>query len=57
MKNVFLASQNAKTENQLKHKNQVRDRLLIDSEVFEYEALYPSLCGDRIKDKRLLQFQ
>jgi hypothetical protein len=30
-KRVFSAPQNAKKENQLKHKNQVRNILLIDS--------------------------
>jgi len=39
--------------NQLKHKNQVRNRLFIDSLVFEYEGLCLSLRGDHKKDKRL----
>ena len=38
-KTCFSAPQNAKKENQLKHKNQVRDRLYIDSQVLEYEGL------------------
>jgi len=49
----FSASQNAKKENQLKHKNKVRNRVFIDSYVFEYEELYLSLWGEYIKDKRL----
>ena len=39
-KTCFSASQNAKNESQLKHKNQVRNRHLVDSLVFEYERLY-----------------
>jgi len=39
-------------ENQLKQ-NQVRNRLFIDSYVFEYEWLYLSLRVEHIKDKRL----
>ena len=35
---------------QLKHKNKVRNRLFIDSYVFEYEGLYFSLGGEYIKD-------
>jgi hypothetical protein len=35
--------------NQLKHKNQVRNRLFIDSLVFEYEGLCLSLRGDQKK--------
>ena len=48
----FSAPQNAKKENQLKHKNQVRYRIFIDSYVFEYDELYLSLRGEYIKDKR-----
>jgi len=40
-------------ENQLKHKIQVRNRLFIDSYIFEYEGLYFSLRGEHIKVKRL----
>ena len=50
-KTCFSASQNAKNESQLKHKNQVRNRHFIDSYVFEYEGLYLSLGGEYIKDK------
>jgi len=50
---VISASQNAENESQLKHKNQVRNSLFIDSKVFEYEGLYSSLRGEHIKDKRL----
>ena len=51
-KRAFSASQNAKNEIHLKHKNQVRNRIF-DSKVFEYEELYLSLRGEHIKDKRL----
>jgi len=37
-----------KKENQLKHKNQVRNRLFIHSWVFECEGLYISLRGEHI---------
>jgi hypothetical protein len=40
-------------ENELKHKNKVRNRLFIDSYIFEYEELFLSLRGEHIKDKRL----
>jgi len=40
-------------KNQLNHKNQVRNRLSIDSKILEYEGLYLSLFGENIKDKRL----
>ena len=50
-KTCFYATQNAKKENQLKHKNQEHKRLFIDSYVLEYEELYLSLRGDHIKDK------
>jgi len=50
-KTCFSASKNAKIESQLKHKNQVRNRLFIDSYVFEYEGLYLSLGCEHIKDK------
>jgi len=50
---VNSASQNAKIESQLKHKKQVRNRLFIDSLVFEYEGIYFSLRGEHIKDKLL----
>ena len=40
-------------KNQMKHKNQERNRLFIDSYVLEYEGLYLSLRGDHLKDKRL----
>ena len=53
LKTCFSAPQNAKKKKQLKHKNQVRNRLLIDSYVFEYEGLFLSLRGDHIKEKRL----
>jgi len=56
-KTSFSASQNAKNESQLKHKYQVRNRLFIDSYVFEYEGLYLSLRGEHLKDKRLYKFQ
>jgi len=36
---VLSAHQNAKKENKLKHKNQVRNRLFIHSWVFECEGL------------------
>jgi len=49
----FSASQNAKKENQLIHKNQVRNRIFIDSKVFDYEGLYFSLRGEQIKEKCL----
>ena len=49
----FWAPQNAKKENQLKHKNQVRNILFIDSYVFEDEGLYLSLRVEHIKDKCL----
>jgi len=49
----FSASQNAKNESKPKHKNQERNRLFIDSSIFEYEGLYLSLRGEHIKDKRL----
>jgi hypothetical protein len=52
----FSAPQNAKKENQLKHKNQVRNRFFIDSEVFEYEELYLSLRGEHIKDNVCINF-
>ena len=52
-KTCFSAPQNAKKENQLKRKNQERNRLFIDSYVLDYEGLYLSLRGDHIKDKRL----
>jgi len=54
---VFSDPQISKKENQLKHKNQVRNRLFIDSKVFEYEGLYLSLDAENIKDKRLHYFQ
>jgi len=53
VKTCFSGPQNAKKENQLKHKNQVRNKLFIDSKFFEYEGLYLSLRGEHIKDKRL----
>ena len=34
-------------------KNQVRNRLFIESYVFEYEGLYLSLRGEHMKDKGL----
>jgi len=40
-------------KNQLKHKNQVRNKLFIDTKFFEYEGLYLSLRGEHIKDKHL----
>ena len=40
-------------KNDLKHKNQLRNRLFLDSQVFEYEGLYMSLRVELIKDKRL----
>ena len=40
-------------KNQLKHKNQVRNRIFIVNLVFEYEGLYLSLMGEHIKDKCL----
>ena len=43
-------------ENQLKHKNRVRNRLYIDGYVFEYEGLYLSLRGEHITHKRLINF-
>jgi hypothetical protein len=49
---VFLLLKMRK-KNQLKHKYQVRNRLFIDSLVFEYEGLYLLLRGERLKDKRL----
>jgi len=49
---VFLLLKLRK-KNQLKHKYQVRNRLFIDSLVFEYEGLYLLLRGERLKDKRL----
>jgi len=49
-KTCFSATQNAKNESQPKHKNQVRNRLFIDSKIFEYEGLYWSLRGEHIKD-------
>jgi len=52
-KTLFSAPQNEKKENLLKHKNQVRSTLFIDSYVFEHEGLYLSLRGEHIKDKRL----
>jgi len=33
----------------MKHKNQVRNKLFIESKVFEYEGLYLSLRGEHIK--------
>ena len=49
----YSTPKNAKKENQLKPKNQVRNRLYIDSNVFQYEGLYLSLRGEHIKEKRL----
>ena len=40
-------------ENELKHKYKVHNRHFIDSQIFEYEEIYLSLCGEHIKDKRL----
>jgi len=45
-KMCFSAFQNAKKENQFKHKNQVRSRNFIDSYVFDYKGLYISLRGE-----------
>jgi len=39
--------------NELKHKNKARNRIFIDSYVFEYEGLFLSLRGEHIKDKLL----
>ena len=55
-KTCFSARQKAKNENQLKHKNQVRNRPFIDGFVFEYEGLYFSLRGEHRTDKRLINF-
>ena len=55
-KTCFSASQNAKNESQLKHKNQVRNRIFIDSYVFEFEGLYLSLRGEHIKTKFYINF-
>jgi len=54
-KTCFYTSQNAK-KNHLKHKNQVSNRLFIDSEVFDYEGLYLSFRGEYIKDKVYINF-
>ena len=43
-------------KNHLKHKNQVSNRLFIDSEVFDYEGLYLSFRGEYIKDKVYINF-
>jgi len=53
VKNVLFSFSKSEKENQLKHKNQVRNRLSIDRQVFEYEGLYLSLRAEHIKDKRL----
>ena len=53
LKTCFSAPQNAKKQIQLKPKNQVRNRLFIESKVLEYEGLYLSLRGEHIKDIRL----
>jgi len=53
-KTCFSASQNEKNESKLKHKNQMRNRLFIDSKVFQYERLYFSLRGEHLKDERLI---
>ena len=52
-KRAFKLLKMRKKKNQLKHKNQERNRLFIDSYVLEYEGLYLSLRGDHLKDKRL----
>ena len=52
-KTWFSAPKNSTKANQLKLKNQLRNRHFIDSYVFEYEGLYLSLRGEHIKDKRL----
>ena len=41
---------------QPKHKNQVRNRLFIDSQVFEYEGLQLSLRGEQIKENVYINF-
>ena len=48
-KTCYSDPQNAKKENQLKHKNQVRNRLFIDRQVFYFEGLHFSLRGEHIK--------
>ena len=45
VKKCFSAPKIAKNENQMKHKNQMRNRILIESYVFEDEGLYLSLIG------------
>ena len=55
-KTCFSASQNAKNESHLKHKNQVRNRHFIDNYVFEFEGLYLSLRAEHIKDNSFHNF-
>jgi len=52
VKNVLSSSSKCEKENQLKHKNQVRNRIF-DNYVFEYVGLYLPLPGEHIKVKRL----
>ena len=49
-KYVHFISSKCEKDNQMKHRNQVLNRLFIDSYVFEYEGLYLSLRGEHIRD-------
>ena len=56
VKNVLFSSSKCETKNQLKHKNQVRNRLFIASKVLEYEGLYLSLRGQHINKNVYINF-
>ena len=55
-KTCFSTSQNEKNESQLKQKNQVRNRVLINSQDFEYEGLFLSLRDEHIKTNVYINF-
>ena len=48
-KTWFSASQNAKNEHQMEHKNQVHNRRYLESWALECEILYSILCVEHIK--------